>query len=96
MFSVKITPLMEECQRIERQIYEISNQIFELENLIKELTSLSNLEGCIAGLRIQLRRMKTEREKLLQMVQALNDVVLYWNSCESRVCDNAEHEIIFT
>lgn len=94
MFSILTDQAIQECSRLEKQVTEFSGQIFEMEHAIRELRSLSDMDGPIAGLTRQLSEMEFQHTVLKQMMLAFNRTILDYMSCENRVCDYGEQNVI--
>lgn len=95
MFSISINQIMAEYDRVERQTAELSHQLSELEQVIRELRGLSGMEGAISELKKQHSEMEAESVVMNQMVQALGQISLDYMSCENRICDDGEQNVIY-
>ena len=94
MFSILTDQAIQECSLLEKQVSEISGQIYELEQVIRELRNLSGMDGPIAGLSHQVSEMEFQHTVLKQMLMAFNKAILTYISCENRICDNGEQNVI--
>ena len=94
MFSILIDQAIKECSLLEKQVSEISWKIFELEHVIRELRSLSDMDGPIAELTRQVSEMELQYTILKQMMMALNKAILTYMSCENRICNYGEQNVI--
>lgn len=94
MFSILTDQAIQECSRLEKQVSELSGQIFEMEHAIRELRSLSDMDGPIMGLTRQVSEMEFQHTVLKQMMRAFNRTILDYMSCENRICDYGEQNVI--
>lgn len=94
MFSIIIDQAIQDCSRLEKQVLELSGQMMELEQAIKELRSLSYMTEPVARLEQQHSQMEFQYNVLKQMMLALNKTILNYMSCENRICDNGEENVI--
>lgn len=94
MFSIIVDQAIQDCSRLEKQVSELSGQIIELEQAIKELRSLSYMTEPVARLEHQHSQMDFQYNVLRQMMLALNKTILNYMSCENRICDNGEQNVI--
>lgn len=94
MFSIIVDLAVQECSQLEKQVFGLSGQVAELEQAIRELRSLSYMAEPIARLERQRSEMEFQHTVLRQMMLALNRTTLDYMSCENRICDNAEQNVI--
>lgn len=94
MFSMITGQAVQECSRMEAQVSEISGQMFELEQAIRELRSISGMEEVLERLEYLYSEMDYERLVLKQMMLGLNKTILSYLSCENRICDNSEQNVL--
>ena len=94
MFSIIVDQAIQDCSQLEIQVSELFVQMIELEQAIKELRSLSDMEGTIARLEHQYSEMDFQYTVLRQMMLALNKTILNYMSCENRICDTGEQNVI--
>ena len=94
MFSILIDQAIQECSLLEKQVSELSGQIYELEHAIRELRSLSGMDGPVAELTHQISEMEFQHTVLKQMMMAFNKAILTYMSCENRICDYGEQNVI--
>ncbi len=94
MFNVMAEQMVQECNRMERETSELSAQGMELDGAISELKSLSAMGEAVTKLEHLRVQLDTEDMILRQMAQALNKALLYYMSCENRVCGNAEQSVV--
>lgn len=94
MFSIVKNQAIEECSRIERQVSVFSEQAIELEQAIRGLRRLSGMDEPIARLLNQCAKMDFQYTVLKQMMQALNKSTINYMSCENRICDYSEQNVI--
>ena len=94
MFSIIVDQAIQDCCRLEKQVSELSGQMMELEQVIKELRSLSYMTEPVARLEHQHSEMEFQYNVLKQMMLALNKTILNYMSCENRICDNGEQNVV--
>lgn len=94
MFSILTDYTIQECNDLEKQVFELFEQILELEQAIKELRSLSCMEEPVSRLTHQYTEMEFQYTVLYQMMLGLNKVILNYLNCENRICDNSEQSVI--
>lgn len=94
MFSIIVDQAIQDCSRLEKQVSELSGQMIELEQVIRELRSLSYMTEPVARLEHQHSEMEFQYNVLKQMMLALNKTILNYMSCENRICDNGEQNVI--
>lgn len=94
MLKVRMNQVIYVQENLEQQLYSLNNQIGEMEQVMRGLGYLSDMDGPLAGLRRQRDRLEESKRTLDRMVQCLDNVILYYNSCENRICDYALQESI--
>ena len=94
MFSMITNQAIQECSQIETQISEISGQMLELKQVIRELQGISGMEEVLKRLEHLHAEMDFECLALKQMMFGLNKTILSYMSCESRICDNSEQNVL--
>lgn len=94
MFSIIVDQAIQDCSRLEKQVSELSGQMMELEQAIRELRNLSYMTELVARLEHQHSQMEIQYNVLKQMMLALNKTILNYMSCENRICDNGEQNVI--
>ncbi len=82
------------CSELERETTELRWRVDELEDAIRGLKGLSGMDEPIARLNTQRSEMDFQYTVLRQMAQALNNVILDYTSCENRICDYGEQNVI--
>lgn len=94
MFSIIVDQVIQDCNQLEKQVSELFMQMMELEQAKKELQSLSYMAELVARLEHQYSQMDYQYNVLRQMMFALNKTILNYLSCENRICDNSEQNVI--
>lgn len=94
MFSIIVDQAIQDCSQLEKQVSELFGQMMELEHAVKELRSLSCMEEPVARLKRQYSEMEFQYKVLRQMMLALNKTILNYMSCENRICDNGEQNVV--
>ena len=94
MLKIRINPVIDVQQNLKQQLRSLDNEIGETEQVMRQLSGLSGMDAVLMGLRRQRDRMEESRRTLYRMIQCLEKVFLYYNSCEDRICDYAQQEII--
>lgn len=95
MFSIMTGHVIQECSQLEAQVSEITGQMLQLEEAIRELRSISCMEEAVARLEYLYSEMDSERTVLRQMMLGLNQTVLSYLSCENRICDHGEQNVLY-
>lgn len=90
MLKIKIIQSKDVEHNMRRGLHSIDERISELECVIQQLGSLSGMDGVQAGLRREKGRLEESRRTLDTMIKCLDKTILSYNSCEDRICDNAE------
>lgn len=85
---------MEIQQNLRQQLGSLDSEIGELERVLQQLGGLSGMDAVLMGLRRQRNRLEESRRTLDRMLQCIEKTILYYNSCEDRICDFALQEII--
>lgn len=94
MLEIRINQTMDVQQNLEHQLRSLDNQIGDMEQVMQRLGGLSGMDGVLMGLRRQKDRLEESRRTLGRMAECLEKTILYYNSCEDRICDYAQQEII--
>lgn len=94
MLKIRMNQAIDIQQNLERQLRFLDNQTGDLEQVMQQLGGLSGMDGVLMGLRRQRDRMEESRRTLNRMIQCLEKTILYYNSCEDRICDYAQQEAI--
>ena len=94
MFSIIVDQVIQDCSQLEKQVSELFMQMMELEQAKKELQRLSYMAELVARLEHQYSQMDYQYNVLRQMMLALNKTILNYLSCENRICDNGEQNVI--
>lgn len=94
MLKIRVNPVMEIQQNLRQQLGSLDSEIGELERVLSQLGGLSGMDAVLMGLRRQRNRLEESRRTLDRMLQCIGKVILYYNSCEDRICDYALQEII--
>lgn len=94
MLKIRIIPSKDVEQNMRRQMYYFDERITELERVIQQLGSLSGMDGAQAALRREKGRLEESRRTLDRMIKCLEKTILSYNSCENRICDNAQQEAV--
>lgn len=94
MLKLRINLVMEIQQNLRQQLGSLDSEIGELERVLPQLGGLSGMDGVLMGLRRQRDRLEESRRTLDRMLQCIEKTVLYYDSCEDRICDYAQQEII--
>ena len=94
MFSIIVDQAIQDCSGLEKQVSELSGQMIELEQAIKELSNLSYMTEPVTRLEHQHSQMEFQYNVLKQMMLALNKTILNYMSCENRICDNGEENVV--
>lgn len=94
MFRIVTNQAMEACIQLEQCMTEFMTQNRETETVIRNLGSLSGMGDVLARLQGAHGRMQEESRILRQMTQGLDKTVLYYTSCEKRICENTEQGAI--
>lgn len=94
MFSMILDQAVQECAHMEKQTAGLSDQILELEQAVKAVRGISGMEEPAARLEQLRRAMEQEYAGLHQMMLALNKSILNYQSCENRICDSGEQNVI--
>ena len=95
MFSIKINRVIEVGDNLERVLRSLNQEICELESVIRNLARFSCMEEVRYQLRRKLQKMNDEKNNLTQLIKCLDKIVLYYSSCENRIQDYAEQEVIY-
>lgn len=94
MLKIRINPVMDIQRDLRRQLSSLDSEIGELERVLPQLGGLSGMDTVQMGLRRQRDRLEESRRTLNRMLQCIEKTILYYNSCEDRICDFAQQEII--
>lgn len=94
MLKIRMNQSIDVQQNLGHQLRFLDNQTDELEQVMQQLNGLSGMDGVLMGLRRQRDKIEESRRTLDRMVQCLEKAVLYYNSCEDRICDYAQQEAI--
>ncbi len=90
MFHIVVDEIQLSYKDIERQIALRHSMIMEVEKVLKHLTSISEMEDIHYSLNTQLHRLETEQRQYVQLLQALDLVLTYYNEGEKRVISKCE------
>ena len=82
------------CIQLENYMTELYWKTEELEDAMNGLRGLTGMDEPIARLKSQRSNMDYQYTVLRQMTQALNNVILDYTSCENRICDYGEQNVI--
>ncbi|MBQ6787680.1 MAG: hypothetical protein IJO85_08160 [Lachnospiraceae bacterium] len=94
MLEIRMNQVIYVQENLEQQLVSLNNQIWEIEQVMQRLNYQSGMEGSLAGLRRQKDRLAESKRTLDRMVQCLEKMILYYNSCENRICDYALQEVV--
>lgn len=94
MLKIRIDQAMDVQQNLKQQLRSLDNEIGETEQVMQQLSGLSGMDAVLMGLRRQRDRLEESRRTLDRMQQCMEQVILCYDSCEDRICDYAQQEII--
>lgn len=94
MLKIRMNQAIDVQQNLERQLRHLDGQIGDLEQVMQQLNGLSGMDGVLMGLRRQRDRLEESRRTFYRMTQCLEKTILYYSSCEDRICDYAQQEAI--
>lgn len=94
MLRIKLNPSMDIQQNLVRQLRSLDNEIGEIEHVMQQLGGLSGMDAVLMGLRRRRDQLEESRRTLDRMQKCLEKVILSYDSCEDRLCDYAQQEII--
>ncbi|MDE7028952.1 MAG: hypothetical protein K2P63_03125 [Lachnospiraceae bacterium] len=94
MLKIRIDQAIYVQQNLLQQLRSLDSAIGELEQAMQQLNGLSGMDGVLMGLRRQKDRLEESRRTLDRMSRCMEQTILYYNSCEDRICDYALQEII--
>lgn len=84
MFHIVVDAIRLSYKDIEKQITMRSSMIMEIEKVAKNLASISGVEDIRNSLKSQLTRLEAEQRQYMQMLQALELALTYYNEGEKR------------
>ncbi|QEH67690.1 hypothetical protein QTL86_16580 [Cellulosilyticum sp. ST5] len=90
MFHIVVDELQLSYKDIEKQINMRHSMIMEIEKVVKTLASISGVEDIRDSLNSQLKKLETEQRQYVQLLQALNLVLTYYNEGEKRIISKCE------
>lgn len=90
MFSVNVQYIINICGQMEKYIVQINRSIEELEHSRRVLQGMNGLGDVAGSLNVKIRELYDEMNHVKKLVQTLNKVILLYQECESRICDNAD------
>lgn len=94
MFSIITNQTIQECSQLERQTSELMENMLEFQQITNEVRQLSCMEDPVMRLEHIYAEMNSEYSVLRQMMLGLNKIVLSYMSCENRICDNGEQNVM--
>ena len=94
MLEVVINQAVYVQENLEQQRNFLNNQIWELERVMQDLNGLSDMAGPLSALRRERESLQESKRTLDKMAQCLEKTILYYNSCENRICDDVQQEAI--
>lgn len=94
MFYINSGQMIEACVCMERMHHKYSQWSMELEETVMMLDGMDSARKMAAGLRAQRNRMEQQQEMLRQMARGLDKIVVRYQDCERRLCDDMEQEIM--
>lgn len=94
MFYVNSSQMIEACFCMERMHHKYSQWSMELEEAVMMLDAMDSTREMAAGLRAQGNRIEEQQEMLRQMARGLDKIVVCYQDCERRLCDDMEQEIM--
>lgn len=95
MFQVTMGQLQYECSRIESQVRELFSLAEELEKVMQAAAFIPGMEEITVRLRKELAQVREEENVLLQMLQALDKILLNYAGCEDRILNEFEQNVYF-
>lgn len=90
MFQIVVSGIQQSYQEIEQQISKRNVWITQIKEIEKKLSNFSNMEDLIDCLNKQLRQLEIEQQQYIQLLQALNLVLTYYEECEKRIISKSE------
>lgn len=84
MFHIVVDEIQLSYKDIEKQITMRNSMIMEIERVVKNLAPISGIEDIRHSLKSQLARLEEEQKQYMQMLQALDLVLTYYNEGEKR------------
>lgn len=87
MFTVVIQALAETSQELQQSVRHLNRQIQEVEDIASSIRRMSAYEDVIHTIRMHLENMNTEKQKLTELLAALNQIQRMYMQCERNITD---------
>jgi len=94
MLKIRISQVIDVQQNLKQQLGRLNNEIGDMEQVMQQLNGLSGMDEVQMALRRRRDQLEESYRTLNRMIQCIEKAVLYYSSCEERICDNAQQEII--
>ena len=87
MFTVAIRALAESSQELQQMVRKLNQQIQEVEGIVSSIRRLSSYDDVVRSLRGHIKKMTTEKRRLMEMMAALNQIQKIYLQSERRITD---------
>ena len=92
MFEVYIEALLYNIDHLQQMSRKLKAEISRMDDVFRTLRGLSGMDGVLSRLRKDREKMDEEEKKIIMMLQALDKILMAYNTAESKIYDNAEYE----
>ena len=90
MFQIVINNIQQSYLEIEKQISKRSELILETKEILKNLRRFSEVDDITFQMELQITQLEAQQKQFIQLLQALNVVIGYYETCEKRIISNSE------
>lgn len=90
MFQIVINNIQQSYLEIEKQISKRNELILETREILKNLRKFSQLDEIVFQMELKITQLEAQQKQFIQLLQALNVVIGYYEACEKRIISNSE------